>query len=492
MKFTTALIAMIATSSLIACTDLGNFGSPSVGSGGFGATQGGVQDMGLARELVKNNKVPPKEAFLVEGMFSEHDLPLSGAACPRVLCLRGGLGWAPTLEGSAAAWVQVGFSSTIDPATFKRPNLELTLVIDISGSMDAEYKTKTNEYARPLATAKTLARRIVNELTEADRLGIVLFGSEARVFRPLAAVTNKSDLLNAIDSLQTEGATNLEAGLQTGYELLSGSGKPGVERRVMVFTDANPNVGATQATQFQTIAGAAAKRGVGLTVFTFGVGTDQAVTNALSNLRGGNAFSAFSATDTEDLMRESWPWMTVPIAHDLLLKLEPSNGFKLEKGYGFPEGTEGLNVASIFLSKKRGGVLVRFDASNTAPPQPALAQFKLVGKLAYTTPNGEAVSEDLNLTGEGLTLDAKGRYSSQPATAKAIALTVLVTGMRDAASDYATNHEKAVATMTKTLERFKTDTQLLNDASLTPELEFASKLLELMKQGASQGNLYGQ
>jgi Ca-activated chloride channel homolog len=489
MKFTTALIVMIATSSLIACTDLGGFGSPSP-SGGFGATQGGVQDMGLARELVKNNKVPPKEAFLVEGMFSEHDLPLTGTACPRVLCLRGGLGWAPTLEGTPAAWVQVGFSSTIDPATFKRPNLELTLVIDISGSMDAEYKTKTNEYARPLATAKTLARRIVNELGEADKLGIVLFGSEARVFKALAPVTNKTDLLNAIDSLRTEGATNLEAGLQSGYELLSGTGKPGVERRVMVFTDANPNVGATQASQFQTIAGAAAQRGVGLTVFTFGVGTDQAVTNALSNLRGGNAFSAFSATDTEDLMRESWPWMTVPIAYDLSVKLEPSNSFKLEKGYGFPEGTEGLNIASIFLSKKRGGVLVRFGAVTATPF--ALAQFKLTGKLAYKTPTGEAISEDLNLNGEGQTLDAKGRYSSQPATAKAIALAVLVSGMRDAASDYAANREKAVATMTKTLERFKTDTQILNDPLLTPELEFASKLLELMKQGVPQGNLYGQ
>jgi Ca-activated chloride channel homolog len=273
--------------------------------------------------------------------------------------------------------------------------------------------------------------------------------------------------------------------------LLSGPGKPGVERRVMVFTDANPNVGATQATQFQAIAGAAAQRGVGLTVFTFGVGTDQAVTNALSNLRGGNAFSAFSATDTENLMSESWPWMTAPIAYDLSVKLEPSNGFKLEKGYGFPEGSEGLNIASIFLSKKRGGVLVRFGAATT-PPLPALTQFKLTGKLAYKTLTGEAISEDLNLTGEGQTLDAKGRYASQPATAKAIALAVLVSGMRDAASDYGTNREKAVTTMTNTLERFKTDTQILNEASLTPELEFASKLLELMKQGVPQGNLYGQ
>lgn len=33
----------------------------------FGATQGGVQDMGFARELIASGQVPPPEAFVVEG-----------------------------------------------------------------------------------------------------------------------------------------------------------------------------------------------------------------------------------------------------------------------------------------------------------------------------------------------------------------------------------------------------------------------------------------
>ncbi len=44
----------------------------------MGATQGGVQDMQLARELIASGMVPPPEAFTVEGMFSEHVLPLAG------------------------------------------------------------------------------------------------------------------------------------------------------------------------------------------------------------------------------------------------------------------------------------------------------------------------------------------------------------------------------------------------------------------------------
>ena len=111
--------------------------SPLIGSfdaaGEFGATQGGVQDMGLARELIASGRVPPPEAFVVEGMFSEHDLGLSGDACERTLCLRAALGIAPTLEDEPSGWVQIAMSSTIDVDAFERPGLTLIATVDVSG-----------------------------------------------------------------------------------------------------------------------------------------------------------------------------------------------------------------------------------------------------------------------------------------------------------------------------------------------------------------------
>src|SRR5436190_13674457 len=94
----------------------GNFASAGGGGGTFGATQGGVQDMRFARELVAAGQVPPPEAFVVEGMFSEHDLPLDGAPCTRTFCARAAAGIAPTPAGTDASWVQLGLASSIDPA----------------------------------------------------------------------------------------------------------------------------------------------------------------------------------------------------------------------------------------------------------------------------------------------------------------------------------------------------------------------------------------
>src|SRR5262245_35045726 len=106
------LVAFALAFDAASCSGTGGFAG-----GDFGATPGGVQDMGLARELIANGRVPPPEAFVVEGMFSEHELGLAGEPCATLLCLRSAVGVAPTLDGEPSGWVQVGLSSTIDPQT---------------------------------------------------------------------------------------------------------------------------------------------------------------------------------------------------------------------------------------------------------------------------------------------------------------------------------------------------------------------------------------
>jgi len=105
------------------------YGGDSLGAGNygpgaeFGATQGGVKDMQLARTLVKEGRVPPKDAFVVEGMFSEHDLPLSGTPCARTLCLRGALGVAPDEKDAAAAWLRSCFGVAPQSTASRRAHL---------------------------------------------------------------------------------------------------------------------------------------------------------------------------------------------------------------------------------------------------------------------------------------------------------------------------------------------------------------------------------
>ena len=492
MKNLNSLLAtLILMGLLIACSASGNVGGapnlPSPGGGGeLGATPGGVQDMGLARELVKNGTVPPKEAFTVEGMFSEYDLPLEGKACEELLCLRGALGVAPTLNEESSAWVQVGLSSSLDIERFERPSLSLVLVIDVSGSMGWEYQTVYEEYQTPLKVAQSLLNKLIPELNVQDEVAIVTYGSSARTSLEFTSGHKHEDARGVIDGLRAGGSTAMEAGLRLAYELMSEANNRTAEKRLLLFTDVQPNVGATTATEFERLVQNGANEGTSITVFGVGIGLGPDIFETMSKVRGGNAFSLFGSEEINKIVKEDWPFLVSPVAYDLSLRLLPSNGFRVAEGYGFPttNNKAELNVSTVFFSRRRGALLVRLSKQDSD-----FENLSVQGLLSYETLDRKLKSQTLDLKYNGQPLK-DGHYYEQPSVGKTVALGLLVSNMRKAVEMYGTRREEAVSLMQDTLKRFRTDTE--NYPELSQEVSFAQALYELMRSGAKQGTLYGQ
>lgn len=460
-------------------------------AGDFGATQGGAQDMGLARQLIDNGRVPPEEAFVVEGMFSEHELGLTGDACERTLCLREAMGIAPALDGSPRGWLQVGLSSTIDMDTFVRDDLLVIACIDVSGSMGWEYTTEQNEFPTPGQVTRNLLSAIAAKLNADDQIAVVTYGSTVNTVLPVTTGDKQQTIQAVIDSLSTGGVTDMEGGLIRAYDIAREAAADGKQVRVMLFTDIQPNVGATTATEFEQIVEGGAADGIGLTVFGVGVGMGQELFTAMSHLRGGNAFSLFDNEDVGELMDDDWPWLVSPIAYNLSLDLTPSDGFTGSDAYGFPAGEEGegpsLEAATVFLSRRKGALLVSFA------PQAgeALTDLQVSGTLEYDTPEGEQVTQDVDVSLAGAVVDENGQYFEQESVHASVALALLVSGMQEAAKKYATDEAAAIESLQTTINRYSSDIESMDDASMTTELELANKLLTLMQQGAEQGDLYG-
>ena len=490
------VLGLLAAASLAGagCSG-GDFGGGGyAGSPDFGATPGGVQDMSLARELVATGKVPPAETFLVEGMFSEHDLGLTGAPCATLLCLRSAVAVAPTHDGVPSGWLQIGMSSTIDPDTFERPSVTLVATVDVSGSMGWEYATEGDEHETPGALSRRLLLALAEQLGPQDRIAIVTYGSTVATPLALTAGDRHDAIVEVINELEENGSTNMEAGLERAYGIAYdaiGDGETD-ETRIVLFTDAQPNVGITGGTEFESMVTDGAKEGVGITVLGLGRGLGQELVNAMSHLRGGNAFSMSKIDQVDSFMEDNWPWFVSPIAYDLSMQVAATEGFAIRDSYGFPEGTEeeiGLDVSTVFLSKRKGALLLRIaaDESNSAA---ALDAFAVHASLRYLTPAGEPIALQLDATYEGQALDARGHYTEQPSTARTVALALLVTGMHEAAGLYEESQSAAVERMTAARDRFAADAEALGDATLTPELELASDLLALMEAGAPQGSWY--
>jgi Ca-activated chloride channel family protein len=484
----------IAIGVLLATTQgaCGMDGAFSSGPGGnFGATPGGVKDMGLAREMIAEGQIPPPEAFVVEGMFSEHDLPLAGEPCSTLLCVRGALGIAPTAAGDPSGWFQVGLSSTIDPETYERPSLTIVATVDVSGSMGWDYSDADTEYPTPGALAQRLLTQMAGQLTSRDRIAIVSYGSEVHDVLGFTA-GDSPNVLAGIERLGDGGSTNMEAGLTRAYALMRGADLETAQKRILLFTDAQPNVGATGGSDFERLAASGAAEGVGLTVLAVGLGIGQEVLTAMSHLRGGNAFSVFTGTDIETLMADEWPWLVSPIAYDLSLKVTPGSDFRVAETFGFPAGSDPatieLAVSTVFLSKRKGALLVRLAPRDGVEDFAGLA---VAATLDYRLVDGTPVAGRIDAAYDGTAPDEAGRYAEQRSVGETVALALLVSGMKQAATEYATSRPAAVATMTAVAARFASDAAALADPALDPEVELADALLALMEAGAPQGSLYG-
>jgi Ca-activated chloride channel family protein len=457
-------------------------GGAAGGGGDFGATQGGVQDMTFARDTVGAGRVPPPEAFVVEAMFSEHDLPVEGAPCTTLLCLRAAIGRAPDRTDEPSAWVQVGMSSTIDPESFERPSLSIVAVVDVSGSMGWRY----GDSGTPGGLSKKLLTEVAQQLGDSDRFSIVTYGSSSQVhLAPLSALKDEQ-ILGAIESLSENGSTNMEAGLRLAYEVAADEIGRTDRVRLMLFTDVQPNVGLTEATEFEQLAQAGSEDGAELTVFALGLGLNPDVLRGMSQIRGANAFSLTNPEQISVLMEDSWPWMVSPIAYDLVLAASSSEGFVVAEGYGFPESTLGeasLSVSTVFLSRRRGALLLRIAPENGQ----AFDDLSMELSLTYQTIDGDPVTETFTKDFSALTEED----FEQNGVRKTVVLARLVASMKEAAELYGTDADSAISVLQNAHAQFEESLDAMEDATLEPERTFSAALLQLMREGATQEPFYG-
>lgn len=145
----------------------------------------------------------------------------------------------------------------------QRRDANLTFVIDISGSMAD---------ANKLEAVRPALRGLVEALRPTDRVSIVVYSDSTRVLLSSTPVSDRRTIDDAIDDLQPEGATFVEAGLQLGYEQAQLAFDSERINRVILLSDGVANVGATGPEAILEIIGDGARDGIDLVTVGFGLG----------------------------------------------------------------------------------------------------------------------------------------------------------------------------------------------------------------------------
>lgn len=251
-----------------------------------------------------------------------------------------------------------------------RKPLDLTLVLDRSGSMAAEGRM---EYLRRGLLKMT------ESLQPGDRMDLVLFDNE--LCSPLQNfVVGRDDmslLTSAISQIQPRGSTNLGIGLHEGYALATGRdvhapGEAGRNKRMMLITDALMNEGQIDPNILSEIGRGYEQAGVNLTAI--GVGTDfnDKVLDQLSEKGHGAYVYLGSEAVVDRVFGVGLDALTRTIARDVHFSVDLPPSLAMERFYGEEASTNKEDVqpinyfsgtSQLFLQdlKMRGGRVVPSD-----------------------------------------------------------------------------------------------------------------------------------
>ncbi|MDI1445430.1 VWA domain-containing protein [Polyangium sp. 6x1] len=162
-------------------------------------------------------------------------------------------------------FLQVGLRSF--NAVFPRKPMNITFLVDTSGSMQGPGLTR----------AKAAVSAIASQLTSGDLVGIVTWGAANNVLLADHVATGPNDpaILAVVDALTASGGTDLASGLKAGYDLAQKHYAPGRLNRVVLISDGGANVGVTDGDRIAMAAEDADKEGI----YLLGIATGPALTH---------------------------------------------------------------------------------------------------------------------------------------------------------------------------------------------------------------------
>jgi len=153
----------------------------------------------------------------------------------------------------------------------KKSVLALVLVIDRSSSMQEE---------RRMELAKQAAKQSVQLLQPHDKAGVIAFSDLPLWISEIAPVSNKEQLLQAIDTLRPGGQTNMYQAVERAFLALE---QTDADRRYMILlTDGIPAPG-----DYRAIAQRMARQGITLSTVSISAGAEQDLLVEMARIAGG-------------------------------------------------------------------------------------------------------------------------------------------------------------------------------------------------------------
>jgi Ca-activated chloride channel family protein len=215
---------------------------------------------------------------------------------------------------------------------------DLVVVLDRSGSMGGQ----------KIHDARLAVLRLIERLTDKDRLAVVAYSNGASTVWPLTRMTaaHRREAAAAVQRVFTGGGTNLGGGLSEGISALIQAPARERQRKLILISDGLANQGITDPIALGKMAAGATAQNV--TVSTVGVGLDFneiVMTTIADHGAGRYYFLEDPRTFAQVFDKELQATRTVA-ASGLEIHIPQADGVRLVNAGGYPITTQG-NVAVL-------------------------------------------------------------------------------------------------------------------------------------------------
>lgn len=300
----------------------------------IGFSVGGSKNVNNFRENIKNGYFPISTDITYNGLFYDYYFETGDKKTSEEMFYPSystAVSKDP-ISSNSEYYMTVGLNSNIKQSDFKRKKQNIVVLLDISGSMESSLNSyyydnsllsKFMDNKSKMQLANESVNLMIDELKDDDRLAMVLFDDDAYLAKNFNLIkdTDISKLKNHILEIEACGGTNFEKGYKKATELFSNEllDDKEYDNRIIVITDAMPNMGTTNKSELSKYIESNSEKGIYTSFIGVGVDFNTEVIESLSNVKGANYYSISSSKQFKKILGEEFDYMVTPLVFDLNL-----------------------------------------------------------------------------------------------------------------------------------------------------------------------------